>query len=83
MVVHLGVAEAAWSGPGAVRLTRTHLVFEHGERRERSRLATVRSVERSGAFLWVRRRRAHDWAVELQTEADAERVEAALREATR
>lgn len=78
----LGAAEAAWRGPGTVRLTKTRLVFEDDEGRGRSRLATVRAVERDGALLWVHRRRAHDWIARFASAADARRIEAALREAT-
>ena len=73
----LGRVGDSWDGRGTVRVTDTHLVFE-GESERRTSRRTVRRVVQSGRVLWVRRRRAHDWAVRFETDADAARIAGAL-----
>ena len=68
----------AWAGPGQVRATDRHVVFEAGRFRRRASLRTVDGVTLAGRVLWVRRRRAHGWLVWFETGADAERLRDAL-----
>ncbi|MDT0631071.1 hypothetical protein RQM47_02045 [Rubrivirga sp. S365] len=70
----LGGAEDSWDGRGTVRVTDTHLVFEGGGEVRRTSRRTVAAVVQSDRVLWVRRRRAHDWAVRFETEAEVARV---------
>ena len=65
---------ATWAGPGRARATDTQLVLEGAGQERRTSLATVEDVVADGRVLWVRRRRAHDWLVRCETEADAVRL---------
>lgn len=81
VVRRLGDAEAAWSGPGVARVTSQHLVFEDGDRRDRSRLVTIHAVVQDGDLLWVRRRRAPDWIARFRDDAEAEYMQARISRA--
>ena len=69
----LARSPAEWPGAGAIALTDRHLVLD-GRPRQRAALATIAAAEWEGRVVWVRRRRAHDWLLEMETEAEAGRV---------
>ncbi len=78
----LAEARSAWDGPGPVSVTQTHLVLGTDCHRRRASLATIATVAHEGRAVWVRRRRAHDWLVRCEDEADAARLADAIRAAT-
>ncbi len=77
----LARAPVAWDAPGLVALTDEHLVLHGPDGLRRTSLHTITAAEWGGAFVWVRRRRAHGWLLSLKSEADAERVWEAIGDA--